>query len=169
MLLRDACTDDAARICTVLRHSIEQLCHADHQGDAEVLRGWLANKTVDTVVKWMETTDRRLIVAARAGTIVGVGMALATGEIALNYVAPEARFQGVSKSMLKALEAYLRAEGQTLSRLNSTRTAHRFYQAMGYRDCGDPTSWARLGARPMEKVLLPDNADAVTTTDRGSP
>ena len=74
-------------------------------------------------------------------------------QVTLNYVVPEARFRGVSKELLSALEAYLRAEGHARSTLSSTRTAHRLYLAAGYVDAGEPQSWRGLTAFPMVKDL----------------
>ncbi len=80
-----------------------------------------------------------------------MGAAVASGKITLNYVLPEARFRGVSKAVLSALEAYLRAEGHVRSTLSSTRTAHRFYREAGYVGAGEPQSWCGLTAFPMIK------------------
>jgi GNAT superfamily N-acetyltransferase len=53
------------------------------------------------------------------------------GKITLNYVAPEARFRGVSKALLRQLEADAKALGIAQSSLESTETALRFYRDLG--------------------------------------
>ena len=84
---------------------------------------------------------------------MGVGAALESGEITLNYVLPEARFLGVSKAVLNALEGHLRVNGTTRATLVSTRTAHRFYRAMGYVDVSEPEVSDGLAEFRMFKYL----------------
>lgn len=154
IVTRAARESDAKQICGVLRRSIVELCTADHRGDEHILGAWLANKTSKNVLAWMRNPDSHFVVAENGGQIVGVGAATARGEITLNYVDHEARFQGVSKAILGSLEAYLSKTGNTMSFLTSTQTAHRFYQSSGYHDTGAPTIWASVTGYPMEKDLL---------------
>ena len=70
---------------------------------------------------WSKGCD--FLVAEQACAIVGVGMVDHKGEILLNYVDPEFRFQGVSKNMLAALEGKVRANGIRMCFLQSTETA----------------------------------------------
>lgn len=153
MQVRIAKDDDAEDACAVLRRSIQDLCVADHGNDAQTIREWLANKTPDIVRSWIGAPGQQVMIAEENRKILGVGAATAAGEITLNYVAPDARFQGVSKAILAALERYLRDQGQTRSTLSSTQTAHRFYQAAGYRDAGEPQTWWRARCQPMAKNL----------------
>jgi GNAT superfamily N-acetyltransferase len=53
-------------------------------------------------------------------------------------VAPDARFRGVSRALLSALEARAVERGNSRCTLTSTETAHRFYQSAGYRDDDAP-------------------------------
>lgn len=153
MLVRPALVADAEEIASVLRRSISELCVLDHAGDSQVLDQWLRNKTPGTVRSWIEADDRFVLVVEENGTIVGVGSASSSGEIVLNYVAPEARFRGVSKSIVGALEAHLRSLGFIESKLTSTRTAHAFYLSMGYRDAGEPNASRSVSGQPMRKFL----------------
>lgn len=137
----------------MLRRSIQELCVADHGNDAQTIQEWLANKTPEIVRSWICAPGQQVMVAEENGRILGVGAATAAGEITLNYVSPEARFRGISKAILAALERYLREQGQTRSTLSSTQTAHRFYQAAGYRDVGEPQTWWRTRCQPMAKIL----------------
>ncbi len=123
MNIRIADEDDAESACGVLRRSIEELCVADHQDDAQTIQGWLANKTAENVRLWIRTPGRRLVIAEENGEILGVGAGTTTGEVTLNYVSPDARFRGVSKAILAALETYFHEQGNTRSTLISTRTA----------------------------------------------
>jgi GNAT superfamily N-acetyltransferase len=158
MLVRSADVDDAEEVASVLRRSVRDLCVLDHAGDEHALQQWLGNKTPENVRSWIEAADRYIVLAEENGSVLGVGGASHGGEIILNYVAPDARFKGVSKSILGSLEAYLRGLGLARSTLTSTRTAHRFYLAMGYEDVGDPELWRELAGQPMRKSLQwPDN------------
>ena len=131
--VRQALASDATEAVGVLRRSIVELCAADHGDDPAEIEPWLANKTVVGFEAWLAREDAVVLVAERAGRVVGLGMASFTGEILLTHVDPAARFGGVSTAILSALEDRLRAKGVARCRLEATRTARRFYAARGYR------------------------------------
>ena len=157
--VRLAKISDAGEAAAVLRASISTLCVEDHGDEPDVIARWVDNKTAENVRNWIEGSGC-VVVAEENGQIVGVGAASVCGDITLNYVLPEARFRGVSKAMLDALETYLRDAGHARSRTSSTRTAHRFYQGMGYVDAGEPLTWGRFTTFPMEKELSGGNPPA---------
>src|SRR5688572_25941696 len=130
MLVRPAIPDDAEAACAVLRRSIAELCEADHRGDKTLLDRWLANKTPETVAGWIAASHT--FVAELDGRLAGVAAVTRSGRITLNYVAPDARFRGVSKALVSALESTAAAMGCAACRLESTRTAERFYKSLGY-------------------------------------
>jgi GNAT superfamily N-acetyltransferase len=132
MQIRDACPEDAADVCTVLRRSIAELCQADHHDNPAILKGWLANKTADNVAAWIAHPDNHIYVATESRVIVGVGAVTNAGVITLNYVSPDARFKGISKALLKRLEERAIDRGNVRLKLASTVTARRFYLAAGY-------------------------------------
>ena len=113
----------------------------------------MSDKTSANVGSWIEDPDQHVIVAEQDGLLVGVGGASGAGKITLNYVAPEARFRGVSKSILASLEAHLRWRGFAHSMLTSTRTALHFYLSAGYEEMGEPETWSSLVGQPMRKVF----------------
>lgn len=131
--IRRAIENDAVMAIDTLRRSIIELCVADHQNDQSEIQGWVGNKTVVNWQKWIAREDAIVVVAERDSEIVGVGMASLSGEIMLNYVHPEARFCGVSKSILAALEETLRFLGVQRCRLESTINAQSFYESCGFR------------------------------------
>jgi hypothetical protein len=90
-----------------MRRSIAELCVADHKNDPVILARWLGNKTVENFVAWINQPDNSLLVAVEEGRILAVGSVTDAGSIGLNYVSPDARFQGVSRTLLRALEARL--------------------------------------------------------------
>jgi GNAT superfamily N-acetyltransferase len=136
MEIRRATSADALEGTLVLRRSIVELCAADHGGDKELLASWLANKTPQMWASWISHEDTELYVAVDSSCIVGVGMLGRTGEIMLNYVSPDARWQGVSKALLAHLEGEARTMHVQQCSLESTRTARSFYEAAGYVPTG---------------------------------
>lgn len=134
MKVRDALAEDAAAACDVLRRSITQLCAADHQDDPTILRQWLANKTPEIVASWIARPDNSVLLAVGDTIILGVGAVTDAGEITLNYVSPDARFRGVSRLIMHALEARAKQRGNQRCHLTSTTTARRFYLSIGYTE-----------------------------------
>jgi hypothetical protein len=53
------------------------------------------------------------------------------------------------------METAARQEGNACCLLESTETAHRFYQERGYRDAGPPGQKHGLTTFPMNKTILP--------------
>lgn len=153
MEIRDGTVEDAEAACEVTRRSITELCVADHKNDAVALTLWLGNKTRDNFVAWMTHQDNSFFVAVEQGVIVGVGALTNTGEITLNYVSPDARFRGVSRALLRAIEGRARQQGNARCTLTSTETARRFYRDRGYTD--DETTAAKFSTsgHPMSKLL----------------
>lgn len=151
--VRPAVPADAAAMSAVLTASIRELCSADHRDDAEILAGWLRNKTPEMVLKMLERPGARFLVAERDGEIAAVGCLNGPAEIGLNYVAPAHRFHGVSKALLAALEERIRQSGAGIAKLTSTGTAHRFYLANGWQDAGPTEADRGMLCYPMEKRL----------------
>jgi GNAT superfamily N-acetyltransferase len=153
--IRDATREDAVAACRVLRESIAHLCVADHRNDPAILNAWLANKTPEIVAAWVVQKRSSLLLAVEGDAVLGVGSVTDAGEIRLNYVAPVARFRGVSRALLKALEARAVERGSSRCTLTSTETAHRFYQSAGYRDDGAPTGkFGTSSGYPMSKEIV---------------
>lgn len=138
MEIRRATTADVAQICEVVRASITELCVADHQGDPDILKQWLANKTPENVTRWLSNANNINLVAAEDSAVLAAGCVTIAGAILLNYVSPAARFSGVSSLLLAGMEAAARKNGNVRCLLDSTLTAHRFYKKRGYVDCGSP-------------------------------
>jgi len=151
--IRPAVPADAAAMSAVLSASIRELCSADHRNDPEILAGWLRNKTTDMVLKMLERPGAQFLLAERNGDIAAVGCLNGADEIGLNYVAPSHRFQGVSKTLLAALEDRIRASGAATGKLTSTGTAHRFYLANGWQDTGPAEADRGMLCYSMQKRL----------------
>jgi GNAT superfamily N-acetyltransferase len=139
MEIRDATPDDAIAGCEVLKRSIAELCTADHKNDPAILARWLGNKTIENFVAWTAQPDNSLLVAVENSKILAVGSVTDAGTIGLNYVSPDARFRGVSRALLQALELRAVERGNTSGNLTSTETARQFYLSNGYTESGLPS------------------------------
>ena len=152
MKIRPAELQDAGAATRVVRQSIAKLCRADHCDDRATLDMWLSNKTTDNMRQWIES--QHMLVACDDANILGVAAMSRTGTILLNYVAPNARFQGVSKALMAGLEATAINLGIKQLALESTLTARSFYLSLGYvADGPSQPSFGLLIAHPMHKVI----------------
>jgi GNAT superfamily N-acetyltransferase len=152
--IRDATADDADAACEVMRRSIVELCVADHGSDPKILASWLANKQPQVFRSWLARGGQSYLLAVAAGRIAGVGAVTDGGEITLNYVSPDFRFRGVSRSLLAELERRAAERGCDCCTLLSTTTARRFYLARGYTETGSPQgSFGTQSGFPMRKEI----------------
>lgn len=152
MLIREAIADDAVAACLVMRRSIAELCAQDHHDDPGLLSGWLANKTPEHFRSWIRFGNS-VLVAVEGDAILAVGSVTDAGHVTLNYVSPDARFRGVSRAMIAALEARAMERGALRCTLDSTMTALRFYRANGYVETGPRPGGPGLTGQPMAKSL----------------
>ena len=154
MYIRQAKTEDAAAACAIVRQSIAELCDADHGGDQVFLGKWLSNKTVENVARWI--VHSYVVVAEDEGTLLGVAAMNDAGKITLNYVSPPARFRGVSKALVQRLEARARTLGLGECVLETTQTALRFYESLGYikSEQSYPLRLTGLPATVLRKILI---------------
>jgi len=158
MEIRDATIEDAEAACLVMRRSIAELCAADHKNDSAILARWLGNKTPEIFAAWIRQPGNSLLVAEDE-VILAVGSVTDAGHITLNYVSPDVRFRGVSRALLRALEARALQRGNTRCTLTSTETALRFYRANGYLPDGQTVGNFVTGSGyPMSKVLTGDSS-----------
>ena len=153
MRVRRAEAGDVPAMSQVLTASITALCVDDHGGDPHKLAAWTRNKTPDGVAAMLAHPHVRMFVADLGGAIAAVGAVSDGGAITLNYVAPWARFRGVSKAMLAALEGELSALGFAEGRLEATVTARRFYEAAGWLPDGPQAEGRQVNGYPMRKLL----------------
>ncbi len=85
---------------------------------------------------------------------MAVGAVTDAGEITLNYVSPDARFRGVSRALLGALENRASERENGRCTLTSTATARRFYLANGYEEAGPARhNFGTTSDFPMQKLL----------------
>jgi GNAT superfamily N-acetyltransferase len=153
MQIRDAVAADAIAVCEVLTRSIAELCFADHRNDPVILKRWLANKTPSIVSSWIAQPAISHLVVEETGVIFAVGAVTNDGKITLNYVSPDARFRGISKALLRALEIRAHERGSSKCTLESTETARRFYLSAGYTDDAPAVLMFGTPSYPMSKCL----------------
>jgi Acetyltransferase (GNAT) domain len=152
MQVRPAQIADADRAIGVIRRSIEELCALDHKSDPATLSIWLGNKTADNMRKWIAA--HTVLVAAEGDRMTGVAAVRTDGGVLLNYVAPEARFQGASKCLMQGIEVWASSHGLKWPTLDSTATALRFYLATGWMVSGPPQPGFGVTTRhPMRKSV----------------
>ena len=153
MLVRPAQIADADRAIDVIRRSILELCLLDHQRDPATLSMWLANKTVDNMRRWIAADT--VLLAVEGERIAGVAAVRADGEVVLNYVAPEARFQGASRRLMHGVEVWASSRGLEWLTLDSTITALAFYLSTGWTVSGPPRPGFGVTTRnPMRKAVM---------------
>lgn len=138
----------------VLTASITELCAADHGNDPAAIALWTMNKSVGGVAAMLVQDGLSLFVAECDARIGAVGATTANGEIALNYVDPQMRFQGLSKALLAHMEADLVARGMSEGRLKATQTALGFYKACGWKVVEAPTRGRFIESVAMRKRLV---------------
>jgi GNAT superfamily N-acetyltransferase len=152
MQVRPAQIADAERAIGVIRRSVQELCALDHNSDRATLSMWLSNKTADNMRRWIAA--HTVLVAVEGERMTGVAAVRADGEVFLNYVAPEARFQGVSKCLMQAIEAWASSCGLKWLTLESSATALRFYLSTGWTITGPPQPGFGVTTRnPMRKPV----------------
>ena len=159
--------EDALAASQVLKRSILELCVADHGNEQAILAKWLLNKTPEIVASWIGLPDDLVLVAVEGGTILAVGGITKAGHITLNYVSPDARFRGVSRALLAALEARAIERGNVRCTLNSTETALKFYLANGYHVDGPPDHKHGAGGYPMSRFWWFETPGKLTVTVEG--
>ena len=151
--IRPAQEDDVAAACALVRRSITELCVADHHNFPAVVEGLLHNKTQDNMRAWIATPGSFVYIAEAGPMMAGVGGLTGDGEISLLYVAPDFRFQGVSKALLATLEDKARSLGLPHCALVTTETAQGFFQARGYAGYDSDEDDFGMDATSMTKTL----------------
>lgn len=153
VLIRPARPEDAQAVSAVLTASITELCAADHGNDPAAIALWTKNKSVDGVAALLVQDGLSMFVGECDGRIGVVGATTAKGEIALNYVDPQMRFQGLSKALFAHMETDLVARGISEGRLKATQTALQFYKACGWKQVEAPMRGRFIDSVAMRKQL----------------
>jgi N-acetylglutamate synthase-like GNAT family acetyltransferase len=153
IVIRPAAEDDVPAAIALVRHSIAQLCMADHHNVPALVEGFLINKTPENMRSWIVAPGSYIYVAEVGPVMAGVAGLTGDGEITLLYVAPDFRFQGVSKALLARLEEKARSLGLPNCALVSTDTAQPFFEAQGYAGYDSAEDDFGMDATSMTKQL----------------
>jgi GNAT superfamily N-acetyltransferase len=151
-IIRKAVPEDAEASCVVVRRSITECCVEDHQNNPAILARWLDNKIPENLRTWFQSRGYPVVAVDESRT-VGTAMLGANGSITLLYLIPEARYRGIGKALLSALETEASKRGLRQIELSSTKTAHDFYRRNGYSDTGHEASAFGLTAQLMKKDI----------------
>jgi GNAT superfamily N-acetyltransferase len=133
VIIRAATLADAKAMADLREASIRALCSADHHDDTGAVEAWIG--PVDKFVHLLQRPEAVLIVAEVDAALAGLA-GFSGDSVTLNYVHPHFRFRGVSKALMREVEARLFAAGVTVGRLNSTVTALPFYRSIGWVETG---------------------------------
>lgn len=148
-----ASSADAHEIAQLLRRSIVELCTSDHGNDPDRIEPWLARKTAESIETWIDGPGGTFVAQDHDKKVLGFGMGSPQGHVLLNYVLPEARFTGVSKALMRAVEDYFRDRGLDEVHLKSTSTAEGFYRGLGYTETGESDTDLDMTFRGFKKAI----------------
>lgn len=148
-----ASSADAHEIAELLRRSILELCTTDHGDDPDRFEPWLARKTAETIETWIDGPGGAFVAQDHNRKILGFGLGSPKGHVLLIYVHPEARFTGVSKSLMCTIEDYFRDRGLDEVHLKSTSTAEGFYKGLGYQETGESDVDLDMNFRGFKKAI----------------
>lgn len=151
-LIRPLEPGDPARLAAIFRESITVLAEGDY--DKHQRRAWAGTASAADFDAMLSTGETAVAVAF--GVPVGFAQLSPSDYIAMVYVHPDHAGQGVATLLLQYLEDEARIAGARRLHTHASKTAHRFFQSMGFR--GDtPETVKRNGRKlsryPMEKHL----------------
>ncbi len=152
LALRPATVFDVFDLSTILCSSIRHLCGADHNNDPQIIADWTANKTPESLRRWL-AGDHTFWLATLNGAAAGVGAVSSTADISLLYVSPQAVGQGAGAALLAQLEATAQNAGHRTAFLSSTATAQGFYAKHGWTSAGPADPGPFGPSYPMQKNI----------------
>ncbi|MFZ3282052.1 GNAT family N-acetyltransferase [Pseudomonas sp.] len=152
--IRPAILADAGIISRIIERSIRIGCALDHRNDRQRVHAWIRQQSPEHISAWLADPQFYLNIVLLRDTPVGVGMAVANGEIVFCYVQPECFRRGVGRALMDDLEGWMRIRGAACARLNSTRTGEPFYRRLGYGECARAFTHQGLQTLPMSKSFV---------------
>ncbi|MEJ6818585.1 MULTISPECIES: GNAT family N-acetyltransferase [Pseudomonas] len=147
--IRPATLADTGIISRIIERSIRIGCALDHRNNPRQVDAWVRQQSAGHLCTWLADARFYLNLALLQDKPVGVGMALASGDITLCYVQPECFRRGVGRALMDDLQGWLRLRGVQRVSLNSTRTGEAFYRHLGYRQAAPPLTHEGLQTLPM--------------------
>lgn len=132
-IFRYATINDVIGVKQVILESIKN-CFDDHHGEEEIIENWCKNKTNENILKWI-LDDQNICVTVENINHEIVGFALFNLKqqmLLLCYVKPAYQAKGIGKELLNLIESLARDKGIFHLKLNSSKTALKFYLNLGY-------------------------------------
>lgn len=123
-----ACADDAPAVSGLMGRAIRRNNTADYP--PQVIERLLARHTAEAVTAMI--AGRQVFVAVEAGRIVGT-VALEGPVLRGLFVDVERQGRGLARQLVTKAESIARASGNAELALQSSITAHGFYERLGYR------------------------------------
>lgn len=163
-VLRRAVLSDVPGILTAHHHSVCGLAAKDYS--KEQVAAWTARILARDAAEHIayQIKHESVWVAACDGVVEGFAHFRAPEDVhpaaylhAL-YLTPKVAGKGLGRQLVALIEAEARRLGYTRIGLHSSRTAHGFYQKLGYVDAGtELLHWAEgvgLPSQPMAKDMV---------------
>jgi putative acetyltransferase len=131
MIIREFRKEDI-RAVMMLHHGTVNTINSAHYSEKQ--RTAWSMKTRDPERSSEGLLSRLSYVAEEDGTILGFASGNRKGEVTSVYTSVDSQGKGAGSKLLARLEAEMKKEGVVESYLDSTITAHTFYQKQGYKD-----------------------------------
>lgn len=134
ILVRPITPDDALVALEVHHAAVRVTAAKDYA--PEIIEQWAPMPvSAGAISRFHENAENEIrFVAEINGEVVGfAAIVLANEELRACYVSPKAAGKGVGRALIVELERIASQEGLTILRLDSSLTAHPFYEAMGYQ------------------------------------
>lgn len=127
--------DDAQALLEIHAAAVHQTAAPYYS--QEILNNWswlpITGDRIERIrQRWIESPDRRVVVARHSGQVVGFGFIHREGEVQSLYVHPNYGRRGIGASILATLEQEAIALGLTDLRLNASLNAEAFYRKQGF-------------------------------------
>jgi len=156
-IVRRAKTEDAQGIHEAHMRSIQEVCSKDHT--QQEISGWghrpfnEAHRTnsINKHLVWVVENEGKIEGYGQLGLFSEEGKIL--GSLMGLYLAPEALGFGLGAEIVRAMIAEAKSRGAFAVGLESTLTAHGFYQKMGFVDAG-PQATAEIGGSMVRYIPM---------------
>lgn len=161
LLIRRAAVAEAPEIHRAHMTSIREICSQQHRSDE--IQGWGNRPYIESQRVGSIKNDRVWVVEDR-GSIEGYAHlqimekdSEKVGYVAGLYLTPRVSGRGLGRAILELMFEEARAEKVKALNLESSLSAHRFYQQAGFQDTGPektvPVNGSQVRCYPMQIIL----------------
>lgn len=136
MIVRAFQPSDARQVFELHRDTTRAINGRDYS--PEQLDAWTLGASAE---RWAASLGKTYsCVAVEGDRVLGFGDVTHEGVVRRLYVDKNSQGRGIGKQLLSKLEEVAREKGLQVLTLDSTISAHGFYQAQGYQDVGEGTT-----------------------------